>query len=424
MLEQKDAHAILTHPIFEEIYPEVLELLRISRGPVFSDPKAIYDLQVKIILPRLKKIEQTLDRAKNINDDTYPYKYLSRIYKWIVDGIALRCLGFNPLAYRILSDNRSHGSIIKEGQQRELKEIISDGSFAVLNDLTNFVRIGDISIFRQKQYLKLLEVKKKKSKNSTQKTTPSLQEKRMLAAEQMINGNFTIIEGEKAYIEPINVQAKTYLNAIKGIMLKAGRDGIASRNIGPCVKVIIMDFAKSKELNLDFKKALEDQNFSSFPKDHDVLTFHSIDLAWAEHDEFARGVFPPTVLKLPTRLIADVICGKKLVTVSFDLTSFCSELKERGFEVRYDIQPSNMKINEIFTKRTMPLEKSGTRSGITVKKGPWYIELPSNIIPRILFEYLHPDTITNLVEYHFANRDLQKNGSIMPIFKNHSRLYR
>jgi hypothetical protein len=427
MLDRQDTAAILTLPLLKKLYPEFLELLRLSRSPKSLDPETVFGLQAKWILPRLEQIETALNRAKKEKDNTYPYKYLTRVYKWIMDGVALRLLGFNSNAYRILSDNRSPGSIIKAGRPSELKKLeglVADGNIAILGDTTNFIRLADIAVFPLSSHVELLEVKSKSSKNSKNKPKATLQEIRMKKAEEMVNGNYCIINGDRCNVKVIPISAKTYLNVIKCAILRAKRDGIGYANIGSCLKVHVMDFHMSSKLGIDSKTVL-DENLRPFPEEHDIISLNNLDLAYAGHDEFPRGVFPPTVLKLPTRLITDMLCGKVLVTIIFDLTNFVSLIESRGFEVEVDTTPTEINIGEMFNKRTMPLEKSHLSSKIIVKhKDGWYMELPETMLPRIWAEYLHPDSAIAMIEYLYTTRHQRIPGGYLHIFNNHTRLYR
>jgi hypothetical protein len=90
------------------------------------------------------------------------YERLARQLRSVGDGLAWRCYGFDRRAILTLSRNPSPGMMHgKAGLDQELasvEESWQSGHFALLHDLTNCLRIADLSIFRNGQIV-LQEVK-------------------------------------------------------------------------------------------------------------------------------------------------------------------------------------------------------------------------------------------------------------------------
>lgn len=425
-LKKEDIISIISCPVLTRIYSDVLEALKLSRGEVFLHPQIFFNFQKNIILDRITALETELKKLPKENAHERAYKYMIRIYKWIMDGVALRALAFNPNSYRILSDNRTAGFITdKTGLSEELKllnELTQKEKFAALNDLTNFIRIGDISILEPGS-IELIEVKSGTAKNNPRKKTLSFQDKRMKTAEEMINKNICVFEGDKkGRIEILPIKAKTYLNKIKDLLIKAERDGASYATIDESTKVTVLDFQIRDDSTGNFDKMLE--GFEGFPDSHEKLPFSSIDLAYCEQGEFFRGVLPPSVWKLPNRLIADIMTGRKLITVHFSFTNFYNKFRDLGFEIEIDKTPMEKDIGKLLNKKTMPLEKSRPPSAITVKRNGWYMEIPDTLISRIGYEFLHPNSAVELVKYHYDTRHKRPLGYTLPIFHNHRNLYR
>ena len=389
-IKPEDVISILSHPILTRFHSHILDILWLSRKGIYNHPKKLLQFQKDIILQVIQKLEIELKKLPKDDDNQKAYKYLIRVNKWIMDGVALRLLKFDPNAYRILSDNRTHGYCIdKEGTENELKlldKLSKEKKNVVLNDITNFLRIGDLTVFKSDGQIELKEVKKGEAKNNPVKKTLSLQEKRMYKAEEMVNKNICMLEGTKqGRIEICPIKAKTFLNNIKTLLVKANRDGVSYRTIDDCIKVSVIDFQTCRDLNINPKEELE--KFELFPKNHESMPFSNMDLAFCEHGEFFRSAFPTTVLKLPCKLISDLLCGRKIVTVHFSFTNFYQSFINKGFEVEHDKTSLNTGIGDKFNKRTMPLEKSTNPSAIIIRKNGWYMELPDSLIPRIVYEF-------------------------------------
>lgn len=419
-IDLKEIIEIVSNQNLKKMYPDILSLLKLSRKK-FINPHDLVIFQ-EAIAEIVKHFEAILKKHKNNKIHNRAVKHTIRVMKWIMDGIALRLLGFNPNAYRILSDNNSSGHIeTNKSYSTEiarLKSLAEEGKHAIMNDLTNFVRLGDI-MHRHEGILKLEEVK---SKISIRKKIKNKQEIKNEAAEKMINGNFCIIEGKPASIEIIPISSRTHLNHLKKLWSKSKKNGLVeSEIIDDCLifRLINNEICSEKGIT-DVKQCFSQGSFEG----KRVIPAISLDLAYCKGDQFLRGMFPPSVFKLPCEMIADIMTGRVIVLTQFSLTDFYKKFEDHGFKVTENLSSEDLNPDEIFKKTIMPLEMSRPSGGIRISKDEWYCDLPSNAIGRILYEYITPHAFFEMTKYSYENRHKQPEGYVLSVFQNHRSLYR
>lgn len=139
---------------FKKWKPYLLRMLKLSRHKKYQNSIPHGTALQLSLLKTITEIEQTiaeqLSRGYTKRDSNVLFNNrIKRILKDIADGYAWRMLKFNRLLMRVLSQNNSPGnldtSISKE--DKVVEKIINDGAHVLMNDLTNILRIGDLTVF-------------------------------------------------------------------------------------------------------------------------------------------------------------------------------------------------------------------------------------------------------------------------------------
>ncbi len=430
MLSNKEFLAITASPKLNQYRLQGIELLRLSRSEALIHPKVLLEFQ-KRVLNNIQKLERDLDNVKKESKDFIIIKHIIRCFKQLVDGMALRLLHFNPHAYRILSENRQLGRLSKrEGLHEELKQlenVAKEGKFAILNDLTNFIRFGDITII-DKGHIKLLEIKTGKGVIGQKNSTLSTQVKKMQDVEKMVNESSAIVRNESARMLIIPVRAKSYKSKVMSLIKRANKDGIAYYDVDEFIKLKAINAAVCVNKKIDIKE--KSANVKPFPKNDEVISSNNSDFSWSKDGEFLRGSFPLPVFHMPSFMIADLMYCRVLVSVKFNFTKFIAALEKKGFEVKISTKNPTVPIGERYNKKVAPFEKSSFDI-IKIKKNDrmdnWSMNMPTNLIPRITHEYLKPESAIDLIDYFYNSHGLphmRRQGLVMPIFNNHLNMWR
>jgi len=423
MLSKEDLFNLASHPEIKRFSHQGLGILRLSRDNSIFDPRVLFLFQLKIV-ENIILLEGKMNDVDKKSNDYFVIKYLIRCYKYFMDGIALRLMSFNANAHRILSENRDAGRLNKLGLKNEidfLKEEVKKGNLAILNDLTNFIRLGDITIIKNGS-IELKEIKSSKAEMSPKKKTLSSQQIKLRCAEEMINGNFCIIgeKRQKGYIFESTVNAKTFTNQVSDAISKANKNGFYSRKVSDLITIEATNFnvCVEKNVNLSGKRKSPEDFLTK-----EIFYFESCDLAYSKDNEFIRSAFPPTVHKMNTKNLTDYIFMQVFVTVFFDFGYFCSLLKESGFEVEINPEIKKVEINERYTKDAMPMEIRSEVNFITLKKNNFFLTIPSNFLSRVGFEFMDPRSEIDLCNYIYLNKTKALRGLQMQVFKNHRKLW-
>ena len=149
-----------------------------------------------------------------------------RQFKCVGDALAWRVFGFQRKHIIALCQNPPPGAFAgKAGRAAELAHLdhaYSDGKFALLHDLTNCLRIGDVTIFANDGTSKTIEVKTNPSR-----TSPA-QNRRVKAAAAAVGGGNSPLPGKdrRARLYDIDLPYKTHLDVLRLGTERAARDGI------------------------------------------------------------------------------------------------------------------------------------------------------------------------------------------------------
>ena len=179
--------------------------------------------------------------------EAYVFERLARQLRTVGDGFAWRCFGYNRQVIQVLSRNDSPGPMYrKAGLPSELERIQqlweSDGHFALHHDLTNCLRIADLTEFTNDGGALLHEVKR------TPRTEKAQMDRAQAAINALMDGGdlpggrpgARLVRLSEPYVTNLEQlselldQAKEH--GCQGIALSQGRALIAS-SLSACLRI-------------------------------------------------------------------------------------------------------------------------------------------------------------------------------------------
>jgi hypothetical protein len=151
---------------------------------------------------------------------------VARQLRCIGDGLAWRVFGFKRQYILALCRNQSPGVMAGKvglaAERARVEQIYKDdGQFAILHDLTNCLRIGDITVFGDGRPPETIEIK-----TDIERRTPA-QRRRITAARQALQDLGPLPgdnRGERLY--DLEVSFKTHLSLLRTATARAAQDGI------------------------------------------------------------------------------------------------------------------------------------------------------------------------------------------------------
>jgi hypothetical protein len=166
---------------------------------------------------------------------------LARQYRCIGDALAWRVFGFQRKHIVALLQNAPPGMMAgKEGLEAELARVEQayreDGQFALLHDLTNCLRIGDVTVFGNDGTFQTVEIKSDPGRRSP------AQSRRIKAARDAVrNGGPLPGNDPMARLHDLDVPFRTHLDLLRTGTERAARDGIFTVKVPGARALVVTD---------------------------------------------------------------------------------------------------------------------------------------------------------------------------------------
>ena len=300
---------LVTDPQFQQWRDEFLRFTSGARTAQ-SDPEALLDIQVDMasLLLNAQELQRELEVPADTEHATMAKvcQRLQLITRQIADGIAWRALQYDRAVIRLLASKPQTGHM-------ELRSAITEvamasrhaertGDLVVLNDLTNFLRYGDLLSVGQNG-IAIHEVKE--SKGAARSGRASRQKKRLKRLLQFVTTGERVseIEGLQERIFTLPSKPRAHISAIARLISEARERGQASARISSSVAVQVFHIPDLAEglANGRIRKGIIRDPFSESPNSHSL---DSLGLF-----RFSPNVAPYSVFPLTPTDCVDVMTG-------------------------------------------------------------------------------------------------------------------
>ena len=297
---------------------------------------------------------------------------ICRQLRAVGDALAWRASGYDRRYVIALSSNASPGAMAgKSGLPAELgaaTELRRRGSLGLLHDLTNCLRIGDITEFKRDGSKLLYEIKTK----ATAKTAP--QRRRMEAAvEAVMDGGDLPGRPGNRIVTPMK-RCGTHIRTLVTGLDRAVRRGIAGTAISDYRALTAISYptvARTRagdsatqlleNFNTERQKAIERAGIAG------VLHHVRIASATRNHD-FVPSVMPFALFPLPPKQAALLICDYLVFDLTCSPERIGAELQRLGFIAEIPLTTAN---DNLASGDTVVRLRMGSR-GIQLHPGALY----------------------------------------------------
>lgn len=355
------------------------------------------------------KLEQQLEA---IQIRLFAHKNIARITKTIVDGIVWRNMHFDRSVIRLIASNRKTGFIdINESGFRGVlnvgKSILwNRKSKVIFNDISNFLRVGDLTeISKSGIFIHEIKKKGKRIKNifsllqDIKRTSKISKQSEMLLKVQtaLSHRKIFIDNSQTVQIRNIKVPFKNYLNDVKKIILKAKREGFFSKKITDYLFVSCLDLKKSVQLMNEGKikdwkefKTAEDWESTDF-----ILPFTNTDTFYKNEDFFIPNMTPYSIFPFSSRICLELLSGRLVLTARLNISKIYHYFGENGWAVNGisldEFIKRGQKIASLYPNIYEAYHYDETLC--ILKRGKFNLAIPATNIFRIGMDFMSAETI-------------------------------
>lgn len=258
---------------------------------------------------------------------------------------------------------------------------------AVLNDLTNFLKLADVTIRKDEGTFELVEVKT--GHKSSGRITRQKQDLRRTVA--FINTGKTA--DEQMMISELAVSPQTYLRNIASVVHEAENNGAGIQSIGEYLLVECTDFEKATETDFEKIKTILDKG-----KDRRAKWIRDGDIVFDMHsqDKYidVKNYAPFSVYPLSERVRVRLMIGSLFLVSYLNLSAVLRYIQERGWKV--------VKTPEEHAEESRGSQNPTEMWLATIRKGPLTVAIPFQLFGRIAFEFLKPKSLIDIFEAKLA----------------------
>lgn len=385
-LKQREIHEIVSNSGITSISPFLLEILKKSRERKIS-AMGLLELQLKIA-EKMIFCEKQINIFKKISDrenrnDAWRsreiYKAHRKMLKEVMDGVAFRLLNFERPVLRQLVEHNGSGHL-SEGFAEEINKaeyIVSEtGYYVILNDLTNFLRYGDLTIISPEGRI-IDEVK------TTGKARGS-QKKALAELINMLNNNEFKSGSQIAKYIRVPGKPTSFINKIERIITisKQNNEGIYSERISPYLWV---SSTSIQNMMRYFKKAgkLPKHSIMPFPKSN----IYSFSDSLMFFNQFAPNLMPYSVFPFSEEIICEIMTGQIQLKVVVGEKELIKSFKGKGWELTLLPREVKRAVYDVDDINKIKEAVNNPKFHNILKKDGFKYTLPHEILLRIENEF-------------------------------------
>ena len=345
---------IIAAPQFREHQSTLVSFMTRSREKR-ADPEGLLQLQAEMASALVSLQEQQREfRSRVEADDSDPdlgralgvCAGLAHVIKQIADGIAWRSLGYDRGALRELAAAHQTGHMQREAAESEVAEaaahVAESGNVVILNDLTNFLRYGDLTIVSA-DAIRIEEVKAGEA--SARSRRARKQQKRIERVVQFINRREGEMGHGKQRLIYLSTPPLAHVRSLDPLIAEARAKASSHERLSDALAVDVFSTELMAERGPLDAKTLH----NPFSQSRDSTVAHNLE--W--FGRFVPNVAPYSVFPLRDADCVALMTGEIWLWVYANIGNAVRCLRRRGLGVRMPTEremaggPQNLKPGEI-----------------------------------------------------------------------------
>ena len=341
----------------------------------------------------LERIKQAQTRLDDMHNSSEAARLFVSQLRSIGDGIAWRFLNYDRAALRILAEHDYISAPIRgRGLLAEIEKFAyfaSQGRPVLINSITNFLRVGDLTTYDESSNTyNLVEVK---AGNMQTPKTRRQTEKRKLVQKGLDETFHSIFPD----ISITKIMSKspllTYANGLDKVMSEANQKLASSRKYGEYLSLCAFSLRKLLELPEEEANQILAETitrlFSITRSRKDILLPLMSNVFRTVH--FSRMLAPYTIFPIDQNHRFSLLAGDFLIFSLLNISGLIRWLEKRGWEVEQLQIPHEIPNDP--ESPYLPVFQ------VHKPNDPWGVEIPLDIICLAAMELWMPESIERLI---------------------------
>jgi hypothetical protein len=251
----------------------------------------------------------------------------------IGDGIAWRAMNYDRAAFTVLGVGTRVGRLAAdEGLDPEIAQIESywrDNVFAIHNDLTSFLRHGDVTAIYPDGRREVVEVKRSRI------DADGKQAARLNDATEFINKRrHTFADGKIRDIVEVESPYKTRLSHLPGMIRTARAEGYAGKKLNRCQWVCVVSNRLTDSDIPDAKARYERERHELGWADARTFSYTTIYRRMRDRKHSSPGIAPLSIYPLAVEDLADLMLGYLDLLSLLNVDVLEQQFSDRGIRVK------------------------------------------------------------------------------------------
>jgi len=400
---------VLAHPAQRENFGTVAGLIKMLRA--CDQPGDFYDFQRRLFGPiysaekrrgQCSRIVKRLKDGKSLPKDApappplgdptelaswelevYVYARIARQLRMVGDGLAWRCFGYDRRVILTLSRNDSSGMLYgKDGLPYELGRIQelweNDRHFALHHDLTNCLRIADLTEFTGDGGALLREIKAK----------PHTEKKQLDRSQAAVNalmhgGNLPGPRSDARLVQLTELYV-TSLRQLGDVIEQAKQDGCYGTGLtqgralmASSLPAIVARYGEDKE---EGGRAIETARQQAIAAAGITMTLHHVKGSSGDNASRSPIMAPWSIYPFAAEDCAALICDLLVFETTTSGDALIASLERAGLRAELLLQPSNGLL-------------AGDMDVLRAYLGNGALTWHAHGLNLLLFELVEPDTL-------------------------------
>jgi hypothetical protein len=287
----------------------------------------------------LLETEERLLTIKKAERDQSVYAKTRAKLKRIADGLAWKSLGFDEIRLLSYAGNPTPGFMAgKAGyyQERLVVKTLSavpDVTFAIQNDITNILRVGDVTILLPDRTIKVIEVKSGSEGPGAARAARQEERAKVIHTYLQTGTSTNLIRERAGEVRHIQGQDPSayYWRRLERVCVEALSRGVMWKRLDARVMVMCYRPHLLPRLQPLMQTALVSAGWANASIRFGVLSRHF------EYKEKAsasvRYIIPITAFEVDPEVISSILNGDLDVLVFLNVTAVVDAIREAGLEV-------------------------------------------------------------------------------------------
>jgi hypothetical protein len=364
----------------------LLDELMVAQAAIKGYRQKLEELKAQLATaqPTDEKIKEDI---RFVERELFFHRAHANSFRAIGDGIAWRALGHDRAALRALCGNAVKQQVLEQGTINELNQwssVFDTGQgLAILNALTNWLAIGDVTVIKNDGEIEVVEVKS----SNTDSSRVNRQKQKMREVTSMIKTGKGTLEGQEVTISRFDIALENDFYGLFHLLEEAGHSGYASGRLNNCCHIEAFDFRVMSNNKEAWEKGTEQtrEAIAEWEKNGDlVIRTDSLDIL-----SFTPNCAPFSVFPFPDRLCVELLTGAKNYGCFLNLSELGREFERHGWQV------------EKWPQELMTEGATNNTPGFRLQRGEMHPEVPPADLMRIQMETIRPEVFIRTLDAVF-----------------------